>query len=915
MYPRILLALFLTLALIYAIPEVTLIQPENGTTITADVDPYSVDLRWEAMDPGMPEDTLECNVFGSIDGGAEEQLNIDLILIDQTTTNEGSYSHEFPVGSHVDWKVQCQNSNTEVGDSEIWGFDVVDGGGEPAGSPDLTVSSLTADSTDVEVGNSVQLDYSVDNIGDGDSESYYVGLYEDDVLKNIQNADPLPAGDSYPYQFTWTCENAGTYTLKIVADYDDSIAESDEGNNENNLTINCVEPIDLVPVPHINAPDFVEVGESYTVRYGVSETNGKPVSNSFDIELSDQDGIVETQTINELASNEQKLYEYSGTCDTVGTRTYTITVDTGNTITETVEDNNEEDTTVNCTDSQPPSINLHAPEGDIKKYTHSPVNLSFTVYDNSGEDSICTVHVQTPDGSEIRPCSNINVNGNYNCSFNGLQHGTHSWWVDCSDPSGNTAISSQQNFKILLADGYIDSITNTVCHKYDTCIIPIVLKNNYDEGVEFLPNILNLNLDGNNAQYNIPQLCPDECSYTIEHSWTCNSKGNYTISLSLDPSDTQWESNEINNVYSTNVTCMDYPPNINLIEPTGDIQSYLPITLVEFRFNISDEDNLDCTSTLNGNVEWSGSNLPCGEYSFSEALTWDTYTWTVECTDIEGQTTTQTKTFRVYIPSESGKERFKVEMDFNCDKGLTVTVLNAKTDEPVENAKVKLITSRKSWNRRTNSEGIAKFKKYRGGHYRLIIKKTGYKKYIDFGRYPRCRHIEIEPPKPIITPRPEPKPIEVPVQENNKTQPVTTSIKEVKETHKTPTRWNPLPKQLIGMKIQTKSQNSLYSSFFKSGSDEVRLLLEVNGKPMVDMPVKLYYPDGKEVELRTNAEGYISIPNPIPGTYYASVNTQRYKGELEFKIEDNKFNFGILTIPMIFAAIVGGGLIILFNKK
>lgn len=111
--------------------------------------------------------------------------------------------------------------------------------GSPPGQPDLTVDGITLPPF-IYNGTISTINAKISNKGTGSSSSFNVTLYVDDVPINIRQVSSLGAGSNTTVSFQWNTPGVGTYTLKVKADTDDAISESDETNNENTITANVV---------------------------------------------------------------------------------------------------------------------------------------------------------------------------------------------------------------------------------------------------------------------------------------------------------------------------------------------------------------------------------------------------------------------------------------------------------------------------------------------------------------------------------------------------------------------------------------------------------------------------------------------------------------------------------------------------
>ncbi|MBT8507417.1 hypothetical protein AZH53_03105 [Methanomicrobiaceae archaeon CYW5] len=112
----------------------------------------------------------------------------------------------------------------------------------PSDFPDLVITDISWDNQNVQQGDEVLISYTIQNTGNADAAAFDCKLYVDDVEVDVDSIDQLAAGASMDGSFAspWTA-TAGTHTVKGEADWQDVIAESDEGNNILTRTIEVAE--------------------------------------------------------------------------------------------------------------------------------------------------------------------------------------------------------------------------------------------------------------------------------------------------------------------------------------------------------------------------------------------------------------------------------------------------------------------------------------------------------------------------------------------------------------------------------------------------------------------------------------------------------------------------------------------------
>jgi hypothetical protein len=156
----------------------------------------------------------------------------------------------------------------------------------PSGWSDKIVVSKTqgthSDDSPLYATDTLYVDWAVINNGTGAvTSTFYTKLYVDDVEKTSSYTSPPLNPNAYAYfnDYSIGSLSAGTHTIKIVADYNNLIPETNESDNEYVKTINIQPP---VPGPHISniSPSIGSAGTDTTVTiYGTNfvstQGNGK----------------------------------------------------------------------------------------------------------------------------------------------------------------------------------------------------------------------------------------------------------------------------------------------------------------------------------------------------------------------------------------------------------------------------------------------------------------------------------------------------------------------------------------------------------------------------------------------------------------------------------------------------------------
>jgi len=196
-----------------------------------------------------------------------------------------------------------------------------------------------------------EIRYMLQNAGDADAGSSWTALYIDGVKVGEHHADDIDAGEWRVEKFPFTGECSGASDeFGAIADFYNTVAESNETNNDRYRTYSCpgviLKPdLELLDVWHEGEEEYYYTARQYTaennIRFRVANY-GDATSPSTEARLYIDGVWSSTQSIPALGIGEKHEYGFgyigmcSGTSDTIR-----VVVDPSNTIGETDETNNE----------------------------------------------------------------------------------------------------------------------------------------------------------------------------------------------------------------------------------------------------------------------------------------------------------------------------------------------------------------------------------------------------------------------------------------------------------------------------------------------------------------------------------------------------------------------------------------------
>ncbi|WP_456368314.1 CARDB domain-containing protein [Thermococcus sp.] len=211
------------------------------------------------------------------------------------------------------------------------------------GRPELEVLGVTWEPYNFTSGENVKFIVSIRNAGQPFERSFWT------KVEIWNGSSRMTYGWAYPPNWyfdpnatknlTWTWYNAkpGNLTLKIVADYYDSIPELNESNNNFTANIGSVGTPDF----HIKGLEFEEPAYGKRIRVVANLTNlGESIYRPFTV-LLNVSGSFYGKTVYGIEANETKVLSWDITLYKIGNVTFKVVADPWNSIAESNESNNE----------------------------------------------------------------------------------------------------------------------------------------------------------------------------------------------------------------------------------------------------------------------------------------------------------------------------------------------------------------------------------------------------------------------------------------------------------------------------------------------------------------------------------------------------------------------------------------------
>jgi hypothetical protein len=214
-----------------------------------------------------------------------------------------------------------------------------------ATAPDLTIASLSIEpSTNLQVGTSVTLKATVRNSGELPAANFIVRFFANDRQIGEQPITRLNGNSQAEVTLPWRVLG-GNYQIRAVVDADNTVAESNEGNNEASLPINLPAPDFAVTSLNISPNQNLKDGTRVQVQATVTNQGSGTVF-PVTVALLVDEGKFGEQVISEgLGANQNKTLSFNLTLSS-GLRKISVVVDPANELPESDENNNRRDLTL-----------------------------------------------------------------------------------------------------------------------------------------------------------------------------------------------------------------------------------------------------------------------------------------------------------------------------------------------------------------------------------------------------------------------------------------------------------------------------------------------------------------------------------------------------------------------------------------
>jgi len=239
--------------------------PADGTAninVTEGGTPLPVTISWTCTDPN-PADTLSFDVWL---GQSAESMS----LVAENITTQKYMISDLQKGRTYYWQIIARDNLGAQTTGPAWSFTT------RGDSPDLAVSDISWDGSQISVGEPVQLTAVIANTAGGPAvEPFTVSFFVDDTQIHTAIVDQvLPAGATVSVGATWTAAY-GEHSIQVFADSGNAIFESEETNNRLTASLPEVEDYTAPAVVCTVPADDARIKEAQQIIIVLADNYGK----------------------------------------------------------------------------------------------------------------------------------------------------------------------------------------------------------------------------------------------------------------------------------------------------------------------------------------------------------------------------------------------------------------------------------------------------------------------------------------------------------------------------------------------------------------------------------------------------------------------------------------------------------------
>ncbi len=292
---------------------------------THDASAFQVGLRLESPSAGVESITLAPAKLNGLAMGKTATSSFEWIAV------QGDYTAAAHVNPTGDARENDIENNTFASASSL-----------AAKLSDLIVSAITWNPLRPAPDEAVTITAKVENRGEGAAPPSTLALFIDDAQNPISlDTGRVPAGGSADATHTWTAQ-PGAHTFRATADYDGSVAESDETNNEKAAVSydNTRAPDLVITDPITWTPEIPLVGDMVTFTTTV-RNRGDYQADDFSVQFGeDGKAPISSHTVPTLAAGASQSVTFAWTAS-LGERKFVAQAVGGQSVPESNVANNK----------------------------------------------------------------------------------------------------------------------------------------------------------------------------------------------------------------------------------------------------------------------------------------------------------------------------------------------------------------------------------------------------------------------------------------------------------------------------------------------------------------------------------------------------------------------------------------------
>ncbi len=433
--------------------------------------------------------------------------------------------------------------------------------------PNLTITSFTYTPEDPVTDEEITFSVTVTNVGDATAGASEVSiLLEGETDPETLAVPSIDAGDEHTVTRTGQFSTPGAFEATAVADAGDAVEESDETDNDKQMTVTVTQ----APQPNLLISDFsitpLQPDNESNITFSATVANNgqaTAAASQISIKLGGEASPV-TFDVPSLAAGEDHTVTRDSLFSVVGDYLATAVADAGDGVEESNENDNREQITVTVVQAPQPdltiatlSVSPTAPTVD------DSIALSIRV-ENSGEADAGASELELTIGNSDPVTINVpalSAGDAHTATYDTLLTTVQQCTVSVVADQGNAVEESDETnntgdlmFAVTQADLVVDEFTMSPHSPTtgDTITFTATVKNTGDGKSH--PSKTGIKVGGGSpVLLDIPALEKDETA-TVFRKVFLGAAGNYAASAIADSGDAVTESSESNNTASLTFT-------------------------------------------------------------------------------------------------------------------------------------------------------------------------------------------------------------------------------------------------------------------------------------------------------------------------------------------------------------------------